>query len=77
MAVYRDHEDLISIGAYRRGSNRTVDLAIDMQGDINAFLRQRVDEPASVERARDTLVELMRRAQTSTADSASPATNPV
>jgi flagellum-specific ATP synthase len=63
MAVYRDHEDLISIGAYRRGSNPTVDLAIDMQGEINTFVRQRVDEPASVERARDALVELMRRAQ--------------
>ena len=26
-----DHEDLISIGAYRRGSNRSVDLALEMQ----------------------------------------------
>jgi flagellum-specific ATP synthase len=66
MAVYRDHEDLISIGAYRRGSNPTVDLAIDMQGEISAFLRQRVDEPTSVERAKDALVELMRRAQAPT-----------
>ena len=32
LAAYRDHEDLISIGAYHRGSNKTVDAAIDMQG---------------------------------------------
>ncbi len=41
LAAYRDHEDLISIGAYRRGGNKLVDAAIDMQDDLNGFLRQR------------------------------------
>jgi flagellum-specific ATP synthase len=59
LAVYREHEDLISVGAYRRGSNPAVDLAIDMQGQINDFLRQEVDEPSSVERARESLVRLL------------------
>ena len=63
---YRDHEDLISIGAYRRGANPTVDVAIDMQEAINDFLRQRVDEPSSVERASEALVELARRARLKT-----------
>ena len=27
LAAYREHEDLISIGAYRRGSNKIVDIA--------------------------------------------------
>ena len=58
MAVYRDHEDLISIGAYRRGSNRMVDLAIDMQQPINDYLRQSVDESSSVEQAHDALLRL-------------------
>lgn len=58
LSAYRDHEDLISIGAYRRGSNRTVDLAIDMQESIHKFLRQRVDEPSSVEAARTHLLQL-------------------
>ncbi len=49
LAAYREHEDLISIGAYRSGANRTVDLAIEMLEAINAFLRQRVDEASSVE----------------------------
>ena len=31
MATYREHEDLISLGAYHRGGNKTVDAAIDMQ----------------------------------------------
>jgi flagellum-specific ATP synthase len=63
LAAYREHEDLISIGAYRRGANRTVDLAIDMQQDLNAFLRQSVDDPSSVERSRDALMQLLHRMQ--------------
>jgi flagellar biosynthesis/type III secretory pathway ATPase len=59
LAAYRDHEDLISIGAYRRGANSTVDLAIDLQPRLNEFLRQRVDERSSVEDARRGLVELI------------------
>ncbi len=62
MSAYKEHEDLISIGAYRRGSNRTVDAAIDLVGDFNAFLRQRVDEPSNVDQARDMLIALQRRA---------------
>jgi flagellum-specific ATP synthase len=62
MAAYRDHEDLISIGAYRRGANRQVDLAIDMLDEINRYLRQRVDEPVSVTGAQNALIELVRSA---------------
>jgi flagellum-specific ATP synthase len=58
MAVYRDHEDLISIGAYRRGSSKLVDISIDMLDDINKFLRQQVDQRSSVEDARAGLVQL-------------------
>ncbi|HZZ27054.1 MAG TPA: FliI/YscN family ATPase [Pirellulales bacterium] len=61
MAVYRDHEDLISIGAYRKGANRQVDLAIDLLEEINKYLRQRIDEPATVESAQQGLVDLCQR----------------
>lgn len=62
MAAYRDHEDLISIGAYRKGANRMVDMAIDMSDEINKFLRQRVDEPANVKAASEALEQIHRRA---------------
>lgn len=61
LAAYRDHEDLISIGAYRRGSNRAVDLAMELQDELNALLRQRVDEPSGVEPARLVLAEFKAR----------------
>ena len=44
MSVYRDNEDLISIGAYKAGSNPVVDGAVMHQKKINQFLQQRVDE---------------------------------
>lgn len=43
LAAYAEHQDLISIGAYRRGSNRTVDTAIAMRDEINGLLRQGVN----------------------------------
>lgn len=63
LAAHRDHEDLISIGAYRRGSNPVVDTAIEMRDEINALLRQGVDEPATLEDSRKALLQLAQRAQ--------------
>jgi flagellum-specific ATP synthase len=44
LAVYREAEDLINIGAYKQGSNPTIDTAIRLQPAIIEFLRQDVDE---------------------------------
>lgn len=44
MAVYRESEDLINIGAYSRGSNKEIDAAIDNISNINAFLKQGIGE---------------------------------
>ncbi len=62
LSAYRDHEDLISIGAYRKGSNKVVDAAIELQSDINGILRQKVAEPSSVEKACEALLQLHRKA---------------
>jgi flagellum-specific ATP synthase len=58
LAAYRDHEDLISIGAYRRGSNRKVDVAVEMLDDVNRYLRQPVEQPSTMEEAREGLMQL-------------------
>lgn len=57
LSVYRDHEDLISIGAYRRGSNPSVDLAMDTLESMNKFLRQRVEESGDIDTAKGLLAE--------------------
>lgn len=44
LAVYKEAEDLISIGAYERGSNRKLDTAVDYIEEINSFLKQGIME---------------------------------
>ncbi len=63
LAAYRDHEDLISIGAYRRGANRQVDAAIEMLDEINAFLQQKIDEKVSLTQVQEGLLALGKKIQ--------------
>jgi len=63
LAVHRDHEDLISIGAYRSGANPLVDTAIAMREEIQRYLRQAIEQRSSVENARDELIALARKCQ--------------
>jgi flagellar biosynthesis/type III secretory pathway ATPase len=44
MAVYRQNQDLINIGAYPAGSNSTIDHAIRLHPPLQQFLRQSVRE---------------------------------
>jgi flagellum-specific ATP synthase len=50
LAAYGDAEDLITIGAYKAGQNPRVDRAVARIEAVNAFLRQAVNEPVSLER---------------------------
>jgi flagellum-specific ATP synthase len=43
MAIYRDNEDLIQIGAYTRGSSPLIDAAIQQRPLIESFLSQERD----------------------------------
>lgn len=44
LAAYRRAEDLINIGAYKRGANRVIDRAVDQIEAINRLLRQDIEE---------------------------------
>jgi len=44
VATYRRSEDLINIGAYSKGSSPDIDMAIEMIGPTNSFLRQDIQE---------------------------------
>jgi flagellum-specific ATP synthase len=80
LAAHRSHEDLISVGAYRRGSNKTVDVALEMMEEITAYLRQPVEQSANLEEARQGLMQLnenyQRHLQAAPAASPSPGTLP-
>ena len=44
MAIYKDSEDLINIGAYTKGSSEKIDYAISSIDKINNFLKQGINE---------------------------------
>ncbi len=44
LAIYKEAEDLINIGAYKQGSNPKIDQAIFFQPRIEKYLRQRTSE---------------------------------
>lgn len=45
LAVYKEAEDLINIGAYKPGSNPKIDKAVKVIDSVNDFLKQKVEEP--------------------------------
>jgi flagellum-specific ATP synthase len=44
LAIYKEAEDLINIGAYKTGSNVEIDEAIRLHGSINEYLKQETEE---------------------------------
>jgi flagellum-specific ATP synthase len=58
MAAYKDKADLISIGAYARGSDPLTDAAIDARGPIDGFLRQTVTDRSTADEADSALTNL-------------------
>jgi flagellum-specific ATP synthase len=58
MALHREKEDLISIGAYSPGSDPRIDRAIALMPAIDGFLKQPVDEPVPSDQSDELLVEL-------------------
>ena len=60
-STYRDAEDLINIGAYQRGSNAEIDLAIEMIPTINAFLKQGIRESIPYEQSIKQMQDIARQ----------------
>ncbi len=58
LATYQEAEDLINIGAYKRGSNREIDYAIEKIDAVNEFLCQGVYEKFDFEDIRQQLYAL-------------------
>lgn len=58
LAVYRKNEDLINIGAYVKGTNPSVDLAISMIDEINEFLTQSTEDKFEFEETLNQLINL-------------------
>ena len=58
LATYQEAEDLINIGAYKRGSNKNIDYAIDKIDAVNEFLVQDTMEKFDFEEEEEMLAAL-------------------
>jgi flagellum-specific ATP synthase len=61
MATYSDMEELIRLGAYRRGSSAEVDRAIDAHPELEAFLGQGKEESTSLGESYVHLADIVNR----------------
>jgi flagellum-specific ATP synthase len=59
LALHREKEDLISIGAYTQGTDERLDRAIALRPAIDAFLKQSVEEHVPAEDADEQLLQLL------------------
>lgn len=61
-AAYQENRDLINVGAYTRGSDKNVDLAINMMPRIRRFLQQSLDQSVDLKASVQELDVLLREA---------------
>lgn len=59
-STYQQNKDLISVGAYRMGSDLRIDQAIAKNPAIMAFLQQSMDEAVDMSRSLDDLCHLLK-----------------
>jgi len=62
MAAYNDAKDLIDIGAYKTGSDPKIDRAIKFIDEINAFLKQDVNEKVDYNELVQRLIKINQEA---------------
>jgi flagellum-specific ATP synthase len=55
LAVFREAEDLINIGAYVKGSNPKIDLAISKIEEMRGFLKQGINEKVDFDKSLEQL----------------------
>ncbi len=60
LAVHKSAEDMINVGAYVKGANPEIDLAVQAHGAIEKFLKQGIGEKAALDESRQGLIELVR-----------------
>lgn len=59
IAVYKNSEDLISVGAYNKGSSAEIDCAIEKIGSINEFLCQSVGEKVGFQKTLEVMKQII------------------
>ena len=59
ISIYSEAEDLINIGAYKSGANPKIDRAVELNENINAFLKQNFEENSTAEQAQLMMAQIV------------------
>lgn len=62
LAIYREVEDLVQIGAYAKGTNPEADVAIELQPSINTLLRQGKTDATGFEESKAVMLKIAAQA---------------
>ena len=73
LATLNENEDLLSIGAYRQGSNRELDVSVAMKDDLENLLCQQVDEQVSLDEVHASVAQLAEKCAQLLTHGANPA----
>jgi flagellum-specific ATP synthase len=60
MALYEDMEELIRIGAYRKGTDSDTDKAIELNEQFESFLHQKPDEHFNIADGNERLSHILK-----------------
>ncbi|GAA0085600.1 flagellar protein export ATPase FliI [Clostridium sp. CTA-7] len=60
LATYKEAEDLINLGAYVKGSNKKIDIAIQYNDRLNSYLKQGIEEKSDFDTSLGNLISMFR-----------------
>jgi flagellum-specific ATP synthase len=60
LATYKEAEDLINLGAYVKGSNKKIDIAIQYNDRLNSYLKQGIEEKSDFDTSLENLISMFR-----------------
>ncbi|PKM89916.1 MAG: flagellar protein export ATPase FliI [Firmicutes bacterium HGW-Firmicutes-12] len=58
LSIYREAKDLIDVGAYQKGSNHKIDLAINIVDTLNEFMKQGISDISNYSETLKNLLEI-------------------
>ncbi|OMH40347.1 FliI/YscN family ATPase [Desulfurobacterium indicum] len=59
-ATYRESQDMVNLGLYKKGTNPKIDLAIAVHDKMEEFMKQRIEERVSFEESLSSLKSLIK-----------------
>jgi flagellum-specific ATP synthase len=60
LATYKEAEDMINMGLYKKGTSPQIDMALEAYPKLQKFLKQKIEERVSLQQSFDELADLLK-----------------